>query len=30
MAIFTTIILVLAGLVCFWLFFKSINFFDKI
>jgi len=30
MAIFMTIILILAGLVCFWLFFKTIKFFDKI
>ena len=27
---FLTIILILAGLVCFALFFKSIDFFDKI
>ena len=25
-----TIVLLAAGLVCFWLFYKSIDFFDKI
>jgi len=25
-----TIILIIAGLLCFWLFFKSIDFFEKI
>jgi len=25
-----TIILFLAGLICFWLFFKSIDWFEKI
>jgi len=27
---YMTIILILAGLICFWLFYKSIDFFDKI
>jgi hypothetical protein len=26
----TTIALLAAGLVCFWLFYKSIDFFEKI
>jgi len=25
-----TILLILAGLICFWLFFKSIDWFEKI
>lgn len=28
--IMTTIVLIAAGLLCFGLFFKSINFFEKI
>jgi hypothetical protein len=30
MEIVMTIVLLAAGLVCFWLFYKSIDFFDKI
>ena len=28
--IMLTVILILAGLICFWLFFKSIDFLEKI
>ena len=30
MEIVMTIVLLTAGLVCFWLFYKAIDFFDKI
>jgi len=25
-----TVVLVIAGLICFWLFFKSVDWFEKI
>jgi len=25
-----TVVLIIAGLICFWLFFKSVDWFEKI